>query len=86
MRAIVGGAIKATSQWLAVAIRREFNVDADRLSHPDMINEVIADARGAGLTVHRVDLSQGAWDDLREVIANGPVSANKRGEKQGLGK
>ena len=86
MRAIVGGAIKATSQWLAVAIRREFNVDADRLSHPDMINEVIADARGAGLTVHRVDLSQGAWDDLREVIANGPVSANKRGKKQGLEK
>ena len=56
------------------------------LSHPDMINEVSADARGAGLTVHRVDMSQGAWDDLREVIANGPVSANKRGKKQGLEK
>jgi hypothetical protein len=41
-------------RWLGVAIPRELNVDADRLSHPSGYAEVEAEAVAAGWRVERL--------------------------------
>eukprot|EP00965_Chrysotila_dentata_P037986 1262726-Pleurochrysis_carterae.AAC.1 len=48
MRALLAHARRLTIQWLAVAVPREANVDADRLSHPRLLGAVEADVRAAG--------------------------------------
>eukprot|EP00965_Chrysotila_dentata_P068022 2250239-Pleurochrysis_carterae.AAC.1 len=53
MRKLLAGARGLTSQWLAVAILREAHGDADRLSHPAKLEEVLRDARSAGLQANR---------------------------------
>ena len=59
-------------QWLGVSIPREWNLDADRLSHPHMLGAVLADAEAAGLrpTVvdHGVGLPSRCWQALREAM------------------
>ena len=73
MRAIVAKARDIAKQWLAVSVPREDNVDADRLSHPSMYQEVYDEAAsvfGEG-HVHRVHLSKADWDGLREAVAHG---------------
>jgi hypothetical protein len=68
MLEIVKGSREWCSQWLAVHVPREANVDADRLSHPSMALEVEADARLAGLTVVRAPFLSSDWEALRATI------------------
>ena len=49
MRSLLLEARELTERWLGVAVPRDYNVDADRLSHPSMLGEVVADAVSAGL-------------------------------------
>eukprot|EP00965_Chrysotila_dentata_P007489 243110-Pleurochrysis_carterae.AAC.1 len=49
MRALVKEMRGLAAQWLAVAVPREANGDADRLSHPAQAAAVRAEARAAGL-------------------------------------
>ena len=49
MRDVMKGALNVTDQWLAVQVPREWNTDADRLSHPALVEDVAADARACGL-------------------------------------
>ena len=67
LRRIIRIARACAPLWLGIAIPREANVDADRLSHPHLYEEVAADAAAAGLRVHRVRIASdsGLWDDLR---------------------
>ena len=67
LRRIIRIARACAPLWLGIAIPREANVDADRLSHPHLYEEVAADAAAAGLRVHRVRIvsDSGLWDDLR---------------------
>ena len=54
--------------WLGAHVLRQFNTDADALSHPERIDSVIRAAEAAGLTVQRVS-TRGLthlWDALRE--------------------
>lgn len=68
MRAVLAGASMVTREWLAVAVPREMNLDADRLSHPNECDQVMQEARMAGLQAHRVRIQQGSWALLRGAI------------------
>ena len=63
-------------QWLGVSIPREWNLDADRLSHPHRLPEVLADACAAGLRPVAVGDEAGiperCWEALREATTRGP--------------
>eukprot|EP00965_Chrysotila_dentata_P155386 5133543-Pleurochrysis_carterae.AAC.1 len=69
MRALLRGARDLTSQWLAVAVPREANGDADRLSHPAQLPDVERDARSAGLRVHLARIPECCWAALRAASA-----------------
>eukprot|EP00965_Chrysotila_dentata_P075912 2508126-Pleurochrysis_carterae.AAC.2 len=56
MRHLLGGARRLTGQWLGVSVPREANGEADRLSRPEKLAEVVAEARRAGLKVHAVEI------------------------------
>eukprot|EP00965_Chrysotila_dentata_P174326 5755027-Pleurochrysis_carterae.AAC.1 len=47
IRALLAHARRLTHQWLAVSVPRAANVDADRLSHPELLEEVQRDAAAA---------------------------------------
>ena len=63
---LLGAARALTRQWLGVAVPREWNLDADRLSHPSMLGAVMADARAAGLQPRLVHAPSRCWEVLRE--------------------
>ena len=78
MRTLTRAARRLQSEWLGVSIGREANVDADRLSHPDNLQAVMAEAEAAGLHPHRARIDQGAWEILRQAIAAGGRGAGER--------
>jgi hypothetical protein len=86
MRGLLLEARKLTRQWLAVSIPREYNLDADRLSHPKMLGEVRADAAAAGLTVHDAPIPAECWRALQAVTAaageEGRASSKGRRRRQ----
>jgi len=63
---LLAGARALTRQWLGVAVPREWNLDADRLSHPSQLEAVLADARAAGLRPRLVHTPPRCWEALRE--------------------
>ena len=65
MDALLAAARAVTRQWLGVAIPREWNVDADRLSHPAQLPAVLADAVAAGLKPRVVAVPAHCWATLR---------------------
>ena len=69
IRQLLRGARALCKQWLGVSIPREFNLDADRLSHPDRLGEVRADALAAGMVTHVVPIPPSCWTVLRAAIA-----------------
>ena len=73
LRRILRIARSCAPLWLGVAIPREANVDADRLSHPHLYEDVAADATAAGLRVHRIRLPLDSilWNDLRSAAQLG---------------
>ena len=68
MDALLQAARRRVKQWLGVAIPREWNLDADRLSHPAQLGAVLADARAAGLTPHVVSTPDECWLALRAAM------------------
>ena len=56
-------------QWLGVAVPREQNVDADRLSHPSQAEAVMAEARAAGWQVERLAVPARCWEALESSFA-----------------
>ena len=85
MRRLVRGGRELCEQWLAVQIPREWNLDADRLSHRDPRNlpEMRAEAEAAGLRVTVAEIPDGCWRALGEAAALGvaSVSGSKRRRK-----
>ena len=65
MDALLAAARRQVKQWLGVAIPREWNLDADRLSHPAQLGAVLADARAADLHPHVVQVPDEWWRTLR---------------------
>lgn len=61
IRHILEGAYLVSTRWLGVSVPRELNTDADILSHPSRMEEVVRKARGAGLHVIRVAMPEDMW-------------------------
>ena len=80
LRRIIRIARSCSPLWLSVAIPREANVDADRLSHPHMYQDVADDAAAAGLRVHRVHIpaDSSLWEDLRSAAQLGVGRASNQ--------
>lgn len=62
IRLFIGACRRVASRWLGVHVPREWNTDADRLSHPSLVSRVVADAEWAGLFVVRVSPREGVWE------------------------
>ncbi len=71
MRRLLRGAAQLSQQWLAVSVPRELNSDADRLSHPAQLSEVLEAAETAGLTTTVARIPQRCWQVLRHAIEAG---------------
>ena len=69
MRSLIVAAQRRAPQWMGAHVFREFNTDADLLSHPEDVHRVVAVARQAGWTVHWREVVDAAWEVLREGIA-----------------
>jgi hypothetical protein len=78
MREVLQPARELTGLWLAVSVPREANVDADRLSHPELYGEVAESAVTAGLAVRRARITEASWAMLRRAAAAGTRSAPPR--------
>jgi hypothetical protein len=77
MRVVLGAARALTDQWLAVSVPREANVDADRLSHPELYSEVAESAEAAQLVVRRARITEESWAMLRRAAAVGARSTRQ---------
>eukprot|EP00965_Chrysotila_dentata_P093696 3096898-Pleurochrysis_carterae.AAC.1 len=71
MRRLLRGARGLAQQWLGVSVPSEANGDADRLSHPGRLQEVVAEAAGKGLRVHIAPIPADCWEGLREAAQEG---------------
>ena len=58
------------TRWLPVHLLRQFNSDADRLSHPSQREEVEKRAERAGLRVVQLYLEEEDWEALHTAIAH----------------
>ena len=66
--ALLAAARARARQWLGVPIPREWNLDADRLSHPAQRDAVLAEARAAGLDPIVCAIPPQCWQELREAM------------------
>ena len=66
MGALLTHARERAKQWLGVSVPREWNMDADRLSHPALLDAVLGDARRAGLVPSRARVPDRCWRALRD--------------------
>ena len=71
MSSLLAAARVRVKQWLGVSLPREWNLDADRLSHPSLLEAVLADARAAGLAPSVVRIPDHCWSALRVAAALG---------------
>ena len=69
LRSLVIAARIECTQWLAAAVPRELNQDADTLSHPSRWLEVRALAESVGIAVRRVHTPSRCWAALRAAMA-----------------
>jgi hypothetical protein len=69
LRSLVLAARLECTQWLAAAVPRELNQDADTLSHPSRWLEVRALAESVGIAVRRVHVPSRCWTALRAAMA-----------------
>ena len=69
LRSLVVAARGEIRHWLAAAVPREWNCDADTLSHPARWLEIRAAAEAAGLAVRRVRAPTRCWSALRAAMA-----------------
>ena len=78
MRRVVRGGRELCEQWLAVAIPREWNLDADWLSHPSNLPTLVGEAEAAGMRASVAPVPDECWRGLREAIAEGLVAVPGR--------
>ena len=67
MRWLVGACARAVPRWLGGHVPREWNLDADSLSHPSMLREVCDRVTAGGLLVCRLDPPSDVFECLRVV-------------------
>ena len=82
MRSLVTRAQQCEWQWLSVQVPREANVDADRLSHPDLACEVVAEIEAARLRATRLRATEASWEAARHAIESGAPATERRHYKR----
>lgn len=75
IRSLLYRARAVCPHWLGVPVPREWNSDADRLSHPSLVSGVISDARSRGLRVVTLPPPPVCWDTLAEA-SRLPIASN----------
>ena len=70
--------------WVGVHVPREFNVDADRLSHPHLLDAVMREAADAGVRAVRVRADESDWALLRAAIVEAGSATGKRRRRQAV--
>ena len=83
MRAILAGARVLCQQWLTVHVPREWNQDADRLSHPAQLESVLASAEAGGVIATHVKIPRRCWEVLRRAAALGAAARQPRKKRKG---
>ena len=61
-----------TSEWLGVSVPRNFNFDADRLSHPSQLPSILAELRAARREAVLLHVPEHAWAALRSAMLLSP--------------
>ena len=69
MRHLVRAMQGTSKDWLAAHVLRQWNSDADLLSHPDLVHLVVQAAKDAHLDVVEWPIHDSAWTGLRAAIA-----------------
>ena len=82
MAALAARAAACGWTWLGVAVPRTLNFDADRLSHPALVETVIEEARLAGVAARHVRADASDWAVLREVVAEVGRGATRRRKRR----
>ena len=67
---------RTTTSWLATSVPRELNLDADLLSHPANLPDVLRTAEAAGYHTVVLHLSRELWRWLEEGLAMGDEEAS----------
>ena len=81
MRLLVRAAREHVKQWLGVSLPREWNFDADRLSHPSQLGAVYTDAQAAGLDVRLATIPDRCWMRLRAACSL-PMAREESGAEE----
>lgn len=68
MRRLVGASVRSAPRWLGVHVPREWNLDADALSHPSRFGEVSQRIRLVGWVVCRLEPTSEMCSLLEEVV------------------
>lgn len=69
IRFLIAACRRVAARWLGVHVPRQWNTDADRLSHPSTLPLVVADAERAGLSVVQVHPRAGVWEVATATLA-----------------
>ena len=83
MRALLAGARGLCQQWLAVHVPREWNQDADRLSHPAQLESVLISAQAAEVDATHVAIPEHCWEVLRRAPPHGAAARPPRKKRKG---
>ena len=78
MRAILEVALDMGLPLVSVKVPREANLDADRLSHPDQLGEVLEDATGTGFHVVVLHPNEEDWAALVRAIDQPPATRPRK--------
>ena len=68
IRALVRAARAATTEWLGAQVNREFNLDADLLSHPEHLYLITDQCERAGLRAHVATIPDRCWEQLATTL------------------
>ena len=77
MRALLAGMHGVSPLWLGVSVPREANGDADRLSHPHLLDAVRAEAEEAGLHVEVAAVTDRSWAAVRRAMSIGAIKRRR---------
>lgn len=83
MRSLVGASGMVAPRWLGVQVPREWNVDADRRSHPTRFQEVADRLVAHGWLVRRLD-PPGDMRKLLEQVVLVPLGRDDSGWEEAL--
>jgi hypothetical protein len=72
LRALLLHMRRLTTAWLGVSVPRDFNFDADRLSHPSQLPAILAELREARQETVVVRVPDWVWEALRAAMLLSP--------------